>query len=188
MNTPNKLTIFRIILTPVFLAVLLWEGLPHRFLWGLILFCVASVTDMIDGKLARKYNQITVFGKFLDPVADKMLVTAALLALMQMGLCNIWIVFVILTREFIVTSVRLVASCEGEVIPANLWGKLKTVSQMVFIILVLALKEAAANGWLHADFPLVLLSNVLMGITAALTVISGVIYVWNSRGHINVLK
>ncbi|MEG1180205.1 MAG: CDP-diacylglycerol--glycerol-3-phosphate 3-phosphatidyltransferase, partial [Oscillospiraceae bacterium] len=128
MNTPNKLTIFRMLMTPIFLAAILID-VPHRYLWAIITFSIAAITDALDGKLARKNNQVTVFGKLTDPVADKMLTTAALLAFMELGLCNIWIVLIVLTREFAVTSIRLVASAEGIVIPANMWGKIKTVSQ-----------------------------------------------------------
>src|SRR5690554_2655999 len=123
MNTPNKLTIFRMVITPVYLAVFLMESLPHRFLFAALVFSIGAITDALDGKLARKNDQVTIFGKLADPVADKMLTTAALLAFMSMGLCNIWIVMIILTREFAITSVRLVASAQGVVIPANIWGK-----------------------------------------------------------------
>ena len=109
MNTPNKLTVLRMILAPVFLAVFLAQGIPYHYWWAVLVFSAAAITDAIDGKLARKNDQITVFGKLLDPVADKMLTTAALLGFMQVGLCNIWIVMIVLTREFAVTSVRLIA-------------------------------------------------------------------------------
>lgn len=188
MNLPNKLTLARFILAPVFLIFLLWQSLPHYSLIAFIIFVAAAVTDFIDGNLARKRNQITVFGKFLDPVADKMLVTAALLGLMQMGLCNIWVVMLVLTREFIVTSVRLVASSSGNVIAANIWGKLKTASQMIFISLILLLNELLLSGILPAGFPLQLISNILMWIIAVLTVVSGVTYVYGARKHISFKK
>lgn len=188
MNLPNQLTVVRFILAPVFLGFLLWDSLPHAHLIALAVFAVAAITDFIDGHLARKRNQVTVFGKFLDPVADKMLVTAALLGLMQMGLCNIWVVMIVLTREFIVTSVRLVASSNGSVIAANILGKLKTISQMVSIIVILLLAELSANGVLPAAFPLRLTADVLLWITAVLTVISGVAYVYHARDHIQIKK
>ena len=137
LNLPNILTISRVVITPFFLVTILMETLPHRFLIACIIFSIASITDAIDGHLARKNNQITNFGKFLDPIADKILTTAALLAFMSMGLCNIWIVMLVLTREFAIASVRMVAATNGVVIPANVWGKIKTVSQMVFTILIM---------------------------------------------------
>lgn len=175
MNLPNKLTVARIILTPVYLAAMLLN-FNYHYLVAAAIFIVASITDFVDGKLARKNNQITTFGKLCDPLADKMLTTAALLAFMNMGLCNIWIVMIILTREFLVTSFRLVAAAQGVVIAANIWGKLKTVSQMVFSIgIMLAIHFVNAFS---LDFDMfALISNILLGITAALTVISGIIYI-----------
>lgn len=127
LNTPNKLTIARIIITPIFLAAIMWETLPHRFLIATLIYSVAAITDAIDGKLARKNNQVTNFGKLLDPIADKVLTTSALLAFMAMGLCNIWIVMIVLTREFTIASIRMIAASNGVVIPANFWGKLSSL-------------------------------------------------------------
>lgn len=196
LNTPNKLTIARMIITPVFLAVLLWGSLPHRFLVATIIYSIAAITDAIDGKLARKNNQITNFGKLLDPIADKVLTTSALLAFMVMDLCNIWIVMIVLTREFAVASIRMIAAANGVVIPANFWGKLKTVSQMTFTIVIMLLGEV--QGLLQtyaADFAatlpdnlLSLISNGLLWITAILTVISGAIYIKDSKNVIDYTK
>lgn len=194
LNTPNILTIARVFITPIFLAVILMENLPHRFLIACVIFSVASITDAIDGHLARKHNQITNFGKFLDPIADKILTTSALLAFMSMGLCNIWIVMLVLTREFAIASVRMIAAAGGVVIPANIWGKIKTVSQMVFTILIMLLGEvweivANTNNDLFAKLPdLALVSNGLLWITAVLTVISGVIYLNDSKKIIDFTK
>lgn len=194
LNIPNKLTIARILLTPVFLMVILWESLPHRFLIGCVVFSVAAITDAIDGNLARKNNQVTNFGKFLDPIADKVLTTAALLAFMTMGLCNIWIVMLVLTREFAIASIRMIAAAGGVVIPANKWGKIKTVSQMTFTILIMLLGEfyyilADFNAELLAKLPdLSLISNDLLWITAILTVISGAIYIKDSIKIIDFTK
>lgn len=188
MNTPNKLTVLRMFLAPVFLAIFLAKGIPCHYWWAVLVFSVAAITDAVDGKLARKNDQITVFGKLLDPVADKMLTTAALLGFMQDGLCNIWIVMIVLTREFAVTSVRLIASAEGVVIPANLWGKLKTVSQMTFTILIMVLAAVQEMGVLPGSFPLSFFSNLLLWITAALTVVSGVIYLKRSTRIITFTK
>lgn len=194
LNLPNKLTIIRILLTPIFLAVILWEALPHRFLIACLIFSIASITDAVDGKLARKNNEITNFGKFLDPIADKVLTTAALLAFMVMGLCNIWIVMLVLTREFAIASIRMIAAAGGVVIPANVWGKIKTVSQMTFTILIMLLGEvyyilADFSTELLAKLPeLSLISNILLWITAILTVISGVIYIKDSIKIIDFTK
>ena len=196
LNTPNKLTIARMIITPVFLAVLLWESLPHRFLVATIIYSIAAITDAIDGKLARKNNQITNFGKLLDPIADKVLTTSALLAFMVMDLCNIWIVMIVLTREFAVASIRMIAAANGVVIPANFWGKLKTVSQMTFTIVIMLLGEvqdllqtnAADFAATLPDNLLSLISNGLLWITAILTVISGAIYIKDSKNVIDYTK
>ncbi len=198
LNTPNKLTLARIIITPVFLAVILLENLPHRFLIATLIFSAAAITDAIDGNLARKNNQITNFGKLLDPIADKVLTTSALLAFMKMGLCNIWIVMIVLTREFVVSSIRMIAASNGTVIPANIWGKLKTVSQMTFTILIMLLCEAdyiirdvlgsdmlsALPDWLNLSN----VSNSLLWITAILTLVSGIIYIKDSRNAIDYTK
>lgn len=179
MNIPNQLTVIRIILTPVFLLLFL-SGLDHHFLWGLIVFAIGSFTDFLDGKIARKNGIVTVFGQLADPVADKILTTAALLAFMQFDLCNIWIIMIVLLREFTITSFRLVATAQGVVIPANFYGKLKTVSQMVFSIVIMLLAELNDSGLLGDAFPLSQVSNGLLWITAILCVISGVIYVKQS--------
>lgn len=194
LNTPNKLTVARILITPVYLALILWASLPHRFLIATLVYSIAAITDAIDGKLARKNNQITNFGKLLDPIADKILTTSALLAFMQMGLCNIWIVMIVLTREFTVASIRMIAAADGVVIPANIWGKLKTVSQMTFTIVIMLLGEvygilAAYNPVWYGKMPaLALISNILLWITAVLTVVSGVIYVIDSKKVIDYTK
>lgn len=194
LNTPNKLTIARILITPIYLALILWASLPHRFLIATLVYSIAAITDAIDGKLARKNNQITNFGKLLDPIADKILTTSALLAFMQMGLCNIWIVMIVLTREFTVASIRMIAAADGVVIPANIWGKLKTVSQMTFTIVIMLLGEvysilAAYNPVWYGKMPaLALISNILLWITAVLTVVSGVIYVIDSKKVIDYTK
>ncbi|MBE6804741.1 MAG: CDP-diacylglycerol--glycerol-3-phosphate 3-phosphatidyltransferase [Ruminococcaceae bacterium] len=194
LNVPNILTIARIFITPVFLAVILMDNLPHKFLIACIIFSIGSITDAIDGHLARKNNQITNFGKFLDPIADKILTTSALLAFMSMELCNIWIVMLVLTREFAIASVRMIAAAGGVVIPANIWGKIKTVSQMTFTILIMLLGEtweiiSNANKVLFEKLPdLSLISNGLLWITAILTVISGIIYLNDSKKIIDFTK
>jgi CDP-diacylglycerol--glycerol-3-phosphate 3-phosphatidyltransferase len=139
MNTPNKLTIARIIATPIFMATMLID-FPYHYAISLILFIGASLTDMIDGQMARKYNLVTDFGKFLDPLADKMLTTAAFLVFIQKGIgAGITVItFIVLIREFLITSLRLISAGKGKVIAANMWGKAKTVSQMFTIVFILA--------------------------------------------------
>lgn len=191
MNLPNKLTILRIGMAPVFLVLLLLD-FPHHYLAALLVFIAASITDLIDGKIARKYNLITDFGKFMDPLADKMLTTAAFLGFMQLGLGwgVTWITMIILTREFLVTSVRLSAAGAGKVIAANIWGKAKTVSQMVGIILVMAAEYMISFDGLSAGVETALRIgySVVLWIAALLTVISGVIYVVDNRQFINTYK
>lgn len=186
MNLPNRLTVARIILTPFFLAAMIFD-FKYHFIVATGIFAVASITDFLDGKLARKNNQITTFGKLCDPVADKMLTTAALLAFMQLGVCNIWIVMIILTREFLVTSFRLVATAQGIVIAAGIWGKLKTASQMIFSIgIMIAIHFVELYNFDFDKFALV--SNILLGITAVLTVVSGVKYIVDGKKVIDFSK
>ncbi len=196
LNVPNQLTIARIVITPVFLALLLWETLPHRFLIAALVYSIAAITDAVDGKLARKNNQITNFGKLLDPIADKILTTSALLGFMMMDLCNIWIVMIVLTREFTISSIRMIAAADGVVIPANFWGKLKTVSQMTFTIVIMLLGECYQylprffypGVTLPYWMTLSNVSNFLLWITAVLTVVSGVIYIKDSKNVIDFKK
>lgn len=183
MNLPNKLTVARIILVPFYLAAMVFE-FPGHFIVAAAIFIIASLTDMLDGKIARKTNQITVFGKLCDPLADKMLTTAALLAFMELKICNIWIPMIILTREFLVTSFRLVASAQGVVIPASIWGKMKTVSQMVFSTAIIV--ALAIHGIPSPVFALV--CNIMLSITAVLTVISGIKYIVDGANLIDITK
>ena len=188
MNTPNKLTLLRIAATPVFLFFLLATGIPHSYLIAAALFAAAALTDMIDGRLARKNNQITVFGKFLDPLADKILVASALVGFVALGLISPWFTVIILFREFMVTSLRLVASGSGAVIAASLWGKLKTVSQIVVILAILLMKEAQFCGLPLSDGAVYWISFALMVVTTALTLISGFQYLWAYREYIDYRK
>ena len=198
MNTPNKLTIARMIATPIFMAVMLIEAIPYRFLIALVLFSAASLTDMIDGKMARKYNLVTDFGKFLDPLADKMLTTSAYLGFVFVygGTKYAWgmvaILFIVLFREFMVSSLRLVTvSSGGKVVAANMWGKCKTVSQMGGIILALALYSVIFDfGVNNALFVTVsdIVINVLFWISAVLCTISGGIYLIACKDYINPSK
>lgn len=178
MNAPNKITVFRMFIAPLFL-VIYFLNIEHKMFISALIFALGAITDAIDGHLARKNNIVTNFGKFLDPIADKMLVTAGFLALMQDGFCNIWIVMLMLTREFAVTSVRLIAAAQGVVIPANIGGKIKTVFQMVSLISIMLIGEA--NTVFSLGLPLEVISNVLLGITAVISVVSGLVYIFDSR-------
>lgn len=188
MNLPNKLTVARIVATPVFMLFMLL-GFKGHYIVALLLFIAASLTDMFDGQYARKHNIVTDFGKFLDPLADKMLTTAAFIAFTYKGIGEgtVWVLFIILFREFLISSLRLVAvSSGGKVIAANMWGKLKTVSQMVTIIYILTaeiVKEFIQISWLSGILDG--LATALLWITAALTVVSGAIYLWNGRDFVN---
>lgn len=189
MNVANKLTILRIVLTPVFLVLMLLD-FPFHYLAAGLVFGAVALTDLLDGHLARKYQLVTNMGKFLDPLADKMLTTAAFLAFMAMGQMNIWAVMLILTREFMVMSIRLTAAAEGTVIAASFFGKAKTVAQYVGILFTMAANEFAtwqqsvlANAGLpEAVFTVpITISSVLLWVAAILTVISGIQYVYNGR-------
>ena len=144
MNLPNKLTMLRIILTPIFLAVLYW-GFPGADYAALAIFIIASLTDMLDGKIARKYNLVTDFGKFADPLADKILVVAAMLWFVECGRMPAWMVMIVITREFAVSGLRMVASDQGRVIAAGWSGKVKTASTMVCIVLMFLPIPAMVN-------------------------------------------
>ena len=138
MNLPNKLTIFRVILIPFFVVFMLAPICPgYANYIAVAIFIVASLTDLLDGKIARKYNLVTDFGKFMDPLADKLLVCAAMICLIETGQLAAWIVIVIISREFIISGFRLVAADSGIVIAASYWGKFKTVSQMFMVIVLI---------------------------------------------------
>lgn len=191
INTPNKLTIARIIATPFFMAALMLE-FPYHYAVALLLFAAASLTDMIDGKMARKYNLVTDFGKFLDPLADKMLTTAAFLGFIKLGIGwqITWIVFIVLFREFMIASLRLVTvSSGGKVVAANMWGKVKTVSQMAGIILALAVYSLIFDFGIAAIKPVCdILISALLWISAVLCIISGVIYLLACKDYIDPSK
>lgn len=172
MNLANKLTILRVILVPIFIAFMTIDALWAKIV-GLLIFIIASLTDMLDGQIARKRNMITTFGKFADPLADKMLTTAAFLVFMQQGIIGAWPVFIILVREFAVSGIRLAAAAEGEVIAASFWGKFKTVTQMLSIvvgIILMCIPQIPSNIT-------ALTIQILVWICVVFTVISGVEYV-----------
>ena len=139
MNLPNKLTVLRVIMVPFFVFFMLTDFAGEAGKWiALILFCLASLTDMLDGKIARASNLVTNFGKFMDPLADKLLVCSAMICLIPLGKLPAWVVIVIIAREFIISGFRLVAADSGIVIAASYWGKFKTVSQMLMVIVLIA--------------------------------------------------
>ena len=177
MNIPNILTVTRIVLSAVVLLVYMLV-FPVHYLAATILYFIAGMTDFFDGKIARRDNLITNFGKFADPLADKMLTTGVYLALISNGYCNVWILFIILFREFGISSIRLVAAAQGVVIPANMWGKVKTFSMMIFTgFIYLLLSLQFDFGILPETFPLHTISSVLLWITAIVTAISGITYI-----------
>ncbi|MFA9465744.1 MAG: CDP-diacylglycerol--glycerol-3-phosphate 3-phosphatidyltransferase [Velocimicrobium sp.] len=172
MNVPNKLTLARVCMIPFFLFFLLNTSVPYGKYIAVVIFILASLTDTLDGYIARKYNLITNFGKFMDPLADKLLVSSALICFVQMGLVPAWIIVIIISREFIISGFRLVASDSGIVIAASYWGKIKTVSQMVMAILLI----------IHVDNPVyAVMEQSFIYIALVLTVISLVDYVWKNR-------
>jgi CDP-diacylglycerol--glycerol-3-phosphate 3-phosphatidyltransferase len=165
LNIANRVTIFRILLIPVFMAFLL-----GRVPWGnwlaVAVFTIAAVTDSVDGYLARKHNQVTVFGKFFDPLADKLMISAALVALVDLGQLSAWIVMVILTREFAVSGLRMMAVVKGIVVPASPLGKAKTITQVVAVI-----------AWILKPAPVPdVLAIALMSMAVVITLVSGIDY------------
>ena len=190
MNLPNKLTVFRVILVVPFVVLLLGQNagwgwydalfgsiVPFMNWITLVLFVIACLTDLVDGKLARKYNLVTNFGKFMDPLADKLLVCAALICLIELGRIPAYIVVIIISREFIISGFLLIASDNGIVIAASMWGKYKTTFQMIMVILMLANIPA-----------LQLITDIVMWIATALTIISLVDYVWKNMSVLTDFK
>ncbi len=192
MNLPNKLTVFRIVLVPIIVTFLLCDFMSNNYLYAFLLFLIAAYTDHMDGKIARKTGAITNFGKFADPLADKILVICCLICLVQANLVNIVALIIIVCREFVVTSVRLVAAEQGKVIPANNWGKLKTVSQVSAILSIIgmrAVKELISNfsgGFSLGVYDLIssIIGEILVWISVIMTIISGIIYVYENRSLI----
>ncbi|MDO4297649.1 MAG: CDP-diacylglycerol--glycerol-3-phosphate 3-phosphatidyltransferase [Lachnospiraceae bacterium] len=173
MNLPNKLTVLRVIMVPFFVFFMLWDGMGEsgKYLAAL-LFILASITDWLDGYLARRDHLVTDFGKFMDPIADKLLVCSALICLVEKQMLAGWIVIIIIGREFIISGFRLVASDKGVVIAASYWGKFKTVSQMLMVILMILDLGGAFDT----------ITQVLVWVALALTVISLADYLkknWN---------
>ena len=167
MNLPNKLTIVRIIMIPFFVFFLLTDFVAGSKWIATVLFCAASITDFLDGHIARKYNLVTNFGKFMDPLADKLLVCSAMICMIPLGKLQAWFVIVIIAREFIISGFRLVAADNDIVIAASYWGKFKTVSQMFMLILLIADLGGAFN----------MIAQVLIWVSLVLTIVSLIDYI-----------
>lgn len=181
MNIANKLTVSRICLIPVFIAAALINNALMQWM-AFAVFVIASLTDYVDGRIARKYNMISAFGKFLDPLADKLLVTAALCVFVERGLVSVWVLFIITVREFVVTGVRLVAAADGTVIAASMWGKIKTVLQLVVICLMLLPVDTGIYINLIGTLSI---ADILIYAVCVVTVLSGADYLIK---NISVLK
>ncbi len=204
MNLPNKLTLTRILLVPVFMVFVSLTSLsgiadgsfqPTYYLIAGIVFAAASFTDFLDGHLARKWNMVTDFGKFADPLADKLLTTVAFIYMMRDGVCSPVVLCIILAREFAVSGLRMVAAGakEGKVIAANMWGKVKTVLQMLSIIFYffgMSIASMSATGAEQGvrQILVISISMVLCWLVAAVTAISGIKYLWDNRSFINTAK
>ena len=204
MNLPNKLTLTRILLVPVFMIFASLTGLsgiadgsfqPTYYLIAGIVFAAASFTDFLDGHLARKWNMVTDFGKFADPLADKLLTTVAFIYMMRDGVCSPVVLCIILAREFAVSGLRMVAAGakDGKVIAANMWGKVKTVLQMLSIIFYffgMSIASMSATGAEQGvrQIMVISISMVLCWLVAAVTAISGIKYLWDNRSFINTAK
>lgn len=191
MNLPNKLTVLRILLVPFFVASLLIP-FPRHYLVSCLIFIIASITDCLDGKLARKRNLVTDFGKFADPLADKILVISAFICFIALGITGPVMVIIVLIREFTVTSIRLVAASQGKVVAANIWGKIKTVSQIIAICAVMFsnyLLELMTMGLIPVSAELQnqfvcgfsVMNEIFLWISTLFAVISGIIYVMDNR-------
>ena len=172
MNLPNKLTTLRVIMIPFFVFFLLWQNGENRTfrMIALALFIIASLTDLLDGKIARKYNLVTNFGKFMDPLADKLLVCSALICLIELNALPAWMIIIIISREFIISGFRLIASDNGVVIAASYWGKFKTTFQMVSVVLLIL------------DIPaLAFVTTICVWIALVLTIVSLVDYIYKNH-------
>ena len=193
MNLANKLTMIRIFLVPVFLIFITVKDIPYGSIIATVVFIIASLTDQLDGHIARSRNQITNFGKFMDPLADKLLVTAALVSLVELKLVPGWAVVVILAREFAVSGLRTLAASDGIVIAASWWGKIKTVTQMVAILLLLikvninssvsAINFVNNNSFLSGFFDYV--PENIMFIAVLITIISGIDFFVKNKNAIS---
>lgn len=184
MNLANKLTMLRIFLVPIFLIFIAMKGIPYGTILATLVFIIASLTDQLDGYIARSRNQVTTFGKFMDPLADKLLVTSALISLVELGLIPSYAAIIIIAREFAVSGLRTIAASEGKIIAASWWGKIKTVIQIIAIVLLLIKVNIGASPYLAS-----LINNnsvvskffevaptVFLYLAVVITIISGIDY------------
>lgn len=196
MNLANKLTLGRIFLVPIFLVFIAVKGIPYGTFIATFIFILASLTDKLDGYIARSRNQITTFGKFMDPLADKLLVTAALVSLVELQVVPSWAAIVIIAREFAVSGLRTIAASEGKVIAASWWGKIKTVIQIVAIVLLLLQVNVYSSLYLNnlvsnSEFWNWFLCNVpgwVLNISVIITLISGYDYFKKNKHTISIDK
>ena len=178
MNLPNKLTVFRVVLVPFFVAFLLLSGTNESLKWvALVIFVVASLTDLLDGHIARSRNLVTTFGKFMDPLADKILTISGMICLIELGRIPSWIVVSIVAREFIISGFRLIATEHGIVIAANYWGKWKTTFQMIMIILMIMNLPA-----------LQMVTTIVMWVALVLTIVSLVTYITQNMDVVRTME
>lgn len=176
MNLPNKITLFRVAMIPIFLIFMLIPGIPNGTYIAAAIFIIAALTDLLDGYIARKHNLVTNFGKFMDPLADKLLVSSALICFVELSLIPAWIVIIIISREFIISGFRLIASDNGVVIAASWWAKVKTTVQMIMSVMLI----------INLDFFLInVLEQVIIYLAVVLTIVSLVEYMIKNK---NVLK
>ncbi|MBQ4086721.1 MAG: CDP-diacylglycerol--glycerol-3-phosphate 3-phosphatidyltransferase [Clostridia bacterium] len=178
MNTPNKLTLLRVIMIPLFIFFYLYDFIPASNIIATVLFVAAFFTDWLDGYLARKTNQVTDFGKIMDPLADKVLVAAAMVCMTGEGIVNPWITIAVLAREFAVSGIRIAAAAEGNVVAASIWGKLKTMWQFIAITVALIFKALGLAQ-------LQIIVDILMWINLALTVLSGIDYIVKNKKYLS---
>lgn len=193
MNLANKLTMLRILLVPIFLVFIAVKDIPYGTFIATIIFIIASITDQLDGYIARSRNQITTFGKFMDPLADKLLVTAALISLVELKIIPAWAAVVIIAREFAVSGLRTIAASEGKVIAASIWGKVKTVIQITAILICLFRVNVELSEYLYSlvtgnqilKYIIIYGSNYVLILAVILTIISGIDYFVKNKNVIN---
>lgn len=172
MNLPNKITIFRVCMIPFFLIFMLYQGIPYGKYIAAGIFIIACLSDALDGYIARKYNLVSNFGKFMDPLADKLLVCSALICFVELQLVPAWIIVIIISREFIISGFRLIASDNGIVIAASFWGKFKTTAQMIMaVLLIINLDGTLINT----------VEQIFIYLSLILTVVSLLDYLWKNR-------
>ena len=196
MNLANKLTMLRIFLVPLFLVFIAIQGIPYGTFIATFIFIIASLTDQLDGYIARSRNQVTTFGKFMDPLADKLLVTAALISLVEMQVVPSWAAVIIIAREFAVSGLRTLAASEGKVIAASYWGKVKTVIQIIAILALLIKVSVASSEYFTSlvvgngllETTLKYLPNAFLLVAVIATILSGVDYFNKNKKVINMDK